>query len=199
MKKVLFLIVALVYILTFSRCRNQKKSGEDLKNKDSSTLATPSHNHTGIKDTVSMVSTTLSVSGDVNFPLVLTVDSLKKMKVVGLDSLNIVCQSGATTSSSVKSRGVLLKDILEKASIKQVNHKDRNFYIVARATDGYKATFSWGEIFNNPTGNNTYITFEENGQPIVTKGSMILNCVNDIRTGPRHVIWLKSIEVKKVD
>ncbi|MEO9004236.1 MAG: hypothetical protein ABI288_05850, partial [Ginsengibacter sp.] len=75
----------------------------------------------------------------------------------------------------------------------------RNFYIVARASDGYKATFSWAEIFNNPTGENTYIIFEENDKPILKKGAMMLNCNNDIKTGPRHVSWLKSVEVNRVD
>ena len=67
----------------------------------------------------------------------------------------------------------LLKDILEKAKIKQNGHKDRNFYIVARASDDYKATFSWAELFNNPTGENAYILFEESGKPI-KNGEMIL-------------------------
>lgn len=96
-------------------------------------------------------------------------------------------------------KGILLKDILEKAKIKQSNHKDRNFYIVARATDNYKATFSWAEIFNNPTGENVFVLFEENGMPIKVKGEMILICKNDIKTGPRHVFWLKSIEINRVD
>lgn len=94
-------------------------------------------------------------------------------------------------------KGVLLKDILEKAKIKQNGHKDRNFYIVARASDDYKATFSWAELFNNPTGENVYVLFEENGKPI-KNGEMILICKNDIKTGARHVYWLKSIEVNKV-
>lgn len=144
-------------------------------------------------------SATLTIEGDVRYPMTLTVDSLKKMRTVGLDSFNVVCQSGATTSRSVRSRGVLLKDILEKAVIIQTDHRDRNFYIVARASDGYKATFSWAEIFNNPTGENTYVIFEENGRPIDNKGAMILNCTNDTRTGTRHVTWLKSIEVNKVE
>lgn len=102
-------------------------------------------------------------------------------------------------NQSTSSRGVLLKDILNKAGIKQLNHTDRNFYIVARASDGYKATFSWAEIFNNPTGDHTYVTFEENNKPITRKRTMVLNCNTDIKTGPRHVNWLKSIEVKRVD
>ncbi|MFZ2906131.1 MAG: molybdopterin-dependent oxidoreductase [Cyclobacteriaceae bacterium] len=140
----------------------------------------------------------LEVKGTVANPLKLTIDSLKQMNVVNLDSFKVVCQTGAVTSDNIWFKGVLLKDVLTKAKIIQENHKDRNFYIVARATDNYMATFSWAEIFNNETGNKTFIVYEENGAPI-PKGDFVLETTNDIATGPRHVYWLKSIEVYKVD
>jgi hypothetical protein len=154
---------------------------------------------TSAEDSAKYISHQLEVKGEVENPLTLTVDSLKKMKVVEIDSFKVVCQSGATMKNDVSCKGVLLKDILDKAKIKQTGHKDRNFYIVASASDGYKATFSWAEIFNNPTGENTYVLIEENGAPIHPKGDMILICKNDIKTGPRHVFWLKSIEVYRVN
>jgi len=150
------------------------------------------------EDSIANYSKTLTISGDVEFPLSLTIDSLKKMNVVALDSFKVVCQTGASMSQNASSKGVLLKDLLEKAKIVQHSHKDRNFYIVARASDGYMATFSWGEIFNNTTGQNAYIIFEENNAPI-RKGAFVLNTLNDIKTGPRHVYWLKSIEVNRVN
>ena len=149
-------------------------------------------------DSAKYISKQVEVLGDVEFPLTLTVDSLKGMNVVTPEDFNVVCQSGATLKEDKTCKGVLLKDILEKANIAQSNHKDRNFYIVARASDNYKATFSWAEIFNNPTGENVYVLFEENGEPIKSQGDMILNCKNDIKTGPRHVTWLKSIRVNRV-
>jgi len=140
----------------------------------------------------------IRISGDVEFPLSLTVDSLKKMKVETIENFVVVCQSGANMKENKTCKGVLLRDILEKAKIKQANHKDRNFYIVARASDNYKATFSWAELFNNPTGDNVYVIFEENGKAIEQQGDMILICKNDTKTGPRHVYWLSSIEVNRV-
>lgn len=151
------------------------------------------------EDSAKYISKQVAVSGDVEHPLTLTVDSLKAMNVVTIENFVVVCQSGARMKEDKTCKGVLLKDILEKAKIKQQGHKDRNFYIVARATDNYKATFSWGEIFNNPTGENVYVLFEENGKPIQSQGDMILISKNDIKTGPRHVYWLKSIEVNRVE
>lgn len=150
-------------------------------------------------DTFKYISKSLEVKGDVEHQLSLTVDSLKKMKSVVLNNLNVVCQSGAVANTKETRKGVLLKDILEKAAIIQKDHKDRNFIIVARATDNYKATFSWAEIFNNPTGENTLVLYEEDGKPITSKGEFKLVCASDIKTGPRQVIWLKSIEVTRVN
>lgn len=162
--------------------------------------AVPAHDHTATHaDSSGHPSKQLTVTGAVETPLSLTVDSLKHMNVATITDFAVVCQSGATMKQDSTAKGVLLRDILEKAKIKQSGHKDRNFYIVARATDGYKATFSWAELFNNPTGDNVYVLFEENGLPIVEKGDMILICRNDIKTGPRHVYWLNTIEVNRVD
>lgn len=159
------------------------------------------HAHTtsmSATDSATMISRNISVGGDVESELLLNVDSLKAMKTVVLRNFKLVCQNGKRTDTFQTMKGVLLKDVLNKAGIKQLNHKDRNFFIVARATDNYKATFSWAEIFNNSTGENTYVLYEENGMPIRNRGDMILVCANDIHTGPRHVMWLKQIEVTRV-
>ncbi|KAA2223841.1 molybdopterin-dependent oxidoreductase [Chryseobacterium sediminis] len=150
------------------------------------------------KDDLKYVSSEVHVKGDVVNPLTLTVDSLKKMNVKELRDFKIVCQSGLTKDSIESTKGVLLTDILNKAKIAQKDHKDRNFYIVARAADDYKATFSWAELFNNPTGEKVYVVFEQNGEPLKKKGEMIVVSLSDIKTGPRHVKWLKSIEVTRV-
>lgn len=205
MKKTTTIITAFSIIFLLSMCNNPEK--QELKNTSENT--SESKKMQGNKDACMMpiptgdsakyISKQFEVKGDVEYPLVLTVDSLKEMNVVTIENFKVVCQSGANMKENISCKGVLLKEILEKAKIKQQNHKDRNFYIVARATDNYKATFSWAEIFNNPTGENVYILFEENGQPIKAQGEMILICKNDIKTGPRHVYWLKSIEVNRVD
>jgi hypothetical protein len=109
------------------------------------------------------------------------------MNVKELKDFKIVCQSGMTKDNVESTKGVLLTDILEKAKITQQEHKDRNFYIVARASDDYKATFSWAELFNNPTGDKVYVVFEQNRKSLKEKGEMILVSLSDTKTGPRHV------------
>ncbi|HOZ96974.1 MAG TPA: molybdopterin-dependent oxidoreductase [Niabella sp.] len=204
MKRITIHLAAISIALLFSMCRDNQN--ETIQSKKNSELGTASKDSKHVcqppiseLDSAKHISKTIQVIGDVEYPLSLTVDSLKKMKVATIQNFKVVCESGANRKVNVSCKGILLKDILQKAQIKQQNHKDRNFYIVARATDNYKATFSWAELFNNPTGENVYVLFEENGQPIQRQGDMILICQNDIRTGPRHVYWLKSIEVNRVD
>lgn len=189
---ILILLIATSCIMCNSPKKEEKTTTEKtLKlNYNKHTVLTPA-------DSLKLVNHEIEIKGDVEFPQKLTVDSLKKMKVVSIDNLKITGKNGEVKREIKACKGVLLKDILEKAKIKQDDHKDRNFYIVARASDDYKATFSWAELFNNPTGENAYVLFEENGKP-VKNGEMIVICKNDIRTGPRHVYWLKSIEVYKI-
>ena len=180
--------------LALNSCDKTKKEPLQIKteaiSKEEHPILTPA-------DSLKLINHEIKVTGEVEFPLALNVDSLKKMKVITIENFKVVGQSGAVKKDLKTSKGVLLKDILEKAKIKQSGHKDRNFYIVARASDDYKATFSWAELFNNPTEENVYVLFEENGKPL-KRGEMILISTNDIKTGPRHVYWLKSIEVYKV-
>ncbi|WP_264553232.1 hypothetical protein [Flavobacterium sp. N2038] len=190
----------LILLIAFSStmCNSSKKDKEEIVPKEK-TSKTEKHQHETLSgnDSLKLVNHQIEVKGEVEFPLQLTVDSLKKMKVITIDNLKITGKNGEIKREIRTCKAVLLKDILEKAKIRQEDHKDRNFYIVERASDGYKATFSWAEIFNNPTGDNAYVLFEENGVPL-KNGEMIAICKNDIRTGPRHVYWLKSIEVYKV-
>lgn len=209
MKKVKFIIAAITLPMVLAMCTSK----EDTKNINETEAVTSldvkkdnnpekEHNcmkHVDAEEQLKYRSKTLTVKGDVENKLVLTVDSLRKMLAVTINDFNVVCETGATMKVNKTSTGVLLKDILKKANIVQENHKDRNFYIVARATDGYKATFSWAEIFNNATGDSVYVLYEENNAPIEKQGDMILVCTNDIKTGPRHVFWLEGIEVTRIN
>ena len=201
MKKLTNLITIVMIAITMLQCKKSEatNTANDNSAKTSQKHSEEKENHKhDEKDDLKYVSKEIKVTGDVLTPLTLTVDSLKKMKVVELKDFKIVCQKGLTKDSVESTKGVLLTDILEKAKIAQQEHKDRNFYIVVRASDDYKATFSWAELFNNPTGEKVYVLFEQNGKPLKEKGEMIVVSLNDTKTGPRHVKWLKSIEVTRV-
>lgn len=201
MKKLTNLITIVMIAITMLQCEKSEATNTANNNsaKTSQKHSEEKENHKHDEnDDLKYVSKEIKVTGDVLTPLTLTVDSLKKMKVVELKDFKIVCQKGLTKDSVESTKGVLLTDILEKAKIAKQEHKDRNFYIVARASDDYKATFSWAELFNNPTGEKVFVLFEQNGKLLKEKGEMILVSMTDAKTGPRHVKWLKSIEVTRV-
>lgn len=90
------------------------------------------------------------------------------------------------------------RDVRNSAKLVQEDHKDRNFFIVAHATDGHMATYSLAEPYNHTAEDIIFILYEENGSPIGAQGEYVLVSTTDKKTGPRHVHWLNGVEVRKV-
>lgn len=142
----------------------------------------------------------IEVTGLVNHPLLLTTDSLRQLSVKVGGPIRIVGSTGQVRREITSFRGVLLRDLLERADVTLPNPKEKGkYYVVARATDGYTAVFSYNELVNNPTGQQTFVLFEENGKPIVDDGAFVLLTANDLITGARHVKWLRTIRVEKTN
>lgn len=146
------------------------------------------------------VTTSISVSGVIENPLTLSVEDLKKFPPQQVGELTMICQNGANVGNVEHLKGVLLRDILDKAVIKAPGHNDvKKMAIIASASDNYKVIFSWTEIFNSPLGEGVIVFFEKDGSPLADdEGRIALISTKDIRTGPRHVKWLKNIDVRKI-
>jgi DMSO/TMAO reductase YedYZ molybdopterin-dependent catalytic subunit len=136
----------------------------------------------------SLVSSQVTVSGEVKHELVLTVDDLRRLG----RSRGLVENQGYA--------GVRLTDVLEEADIRRdARHALRRSYVVATASDGFKAVFSWGELYNTPVGAGVVIAFDRDGLPLRDgEGRIALVSLEDARPGTRHVKWLSRIEVKRV-
>ncbi len=156
--------------------------------------------HTHTPPAPSLISTSLHVSGEVENALNLSVDDLHAFPPQQIAEVPIICQSGANLGNLENFRGVALRDILDRAKIKAPGHFDaRRMIIVATASDNYKAIFSWNELFNSSLGDGVIVFFEKDGKPLPdNEGRIAMISKNDLRTGPRHVNWLKSIEVRKI-
>ena len=146
------------------------------------------------------VTTRFTIEGTVENRLDLGVEDLGRFPPQQISELPLVCQTGANLGKLEQLKGVLLRDILEKAVIKAPEHNDvKKMAVVATASDGYKVVFSWSELFNSPLGDGVIVFFEKDGQPLADdEGRIALISGKDIRTGPRHVKWLQSIEVRKI-
>jgi len=162
---------------------------------------TPVPNAEADKQFAQLVTEVITVTGVVKHPLVLRVDDLKKFPVKTAKGLQMTCLDGANKGRMPMLRGALLRDILTKAELDAPGHNDvKRMIIVATASDGYKVVFSWAEVFNSSQADGMIVYYEKNGQPIGNdEGRIAMVSTKDIKTGPRHVKWLKTIEVKRID
>ena len=133
---------------------------------------------------LAQTSTRVRVSGEVQHELTLGVDDLRHRAVVE--------ERGYS--------GVRLVDLLREADIRQdARHALRRTYIMATATDGFQAVFSWSELFNTAVGRGVLVAFERDGAALRDgEGRIALVSLGDERPGTRHVKWLTRIEVRRV-
>ncbi|MCH7336658.1 molybdopterin-dependent oxidoreductase [Acinetobacter sp. NIPH 2699] len=156
--------------------------------------------HSEVQYPEQYVSTQVAINGLVNTPLTLDVNALKQFPQQSTQRVAITTMKGQLRAEAADFKGVLLTDLLNQAEIIRKDHNDvKKMVIVATASDGYKAIFSWNELFNSPNGQGIIIVYQKNGLPLDPKaGQIALLSTRDLASGPRFVKWLKEISVLKV-
>lgn len=141
-----------------------------------------------------------SIEGKVKSAYRFSLDSSSKFNTVIVDSVVITNHLREKRRTLKNLKGILLKDILNKAEFDAPNVKLLSeYYITCVATDNYKAVFSWNEIFNTETGNHAMIVVEENGKKNTEmEGRIALLVPSDEATGRRFVKGLQKIIVARV-
>lgn len=147
------------------------------------------------------VSDTLTVRGAVEHPLTLGVDDLRTMPPQQLAEVMLTKQNGADAGKLQNLKGVRLADLINQAVLVVHDHNDiKKMIVVATATDGYRVVFSWSEIFNSPAGDGMIVYFEKDGKPLGDdEGHIAMVSTKDTKTGPRHVKWLQTLEVRLIN
>lgn len=138
----------------------------------------------------------LTIGGGVERSLTLSVEDLRRRPAAELAEVRVAGKFGG---SSVV-RGVRLRDLLKEAGIvTRDNNTVKKLAIIASADDKYTVVFSWNELFNASAGENVLVLFERDGKPLPhAEGPLALLSADDLRTGPRHVKWLRAIEVRQI-
>jgi DMSO/TMAO reductase YedYZ molybdopterin-dependent catalytic subunit len=97
--------------------------------------------------------------------------------------------------------GRLLRDVLERAKPVEKNRLDlRNSVVILTGSDGYRAIFSWAELYLSPIGDAALAVYERDGVTLPPdEGPLALVSLKDTRPGTRHVKWLQSIEFRILD
>jgi DMSO/TMAO reductase YedYZ molybdopterin-dependent catalytic subunit len=147
------------------------------------------------------VTAALTVKGSVEREVTLSVDDLKRLPVQRIDDLRSVREAAGTAGSGENVRnyvGCLLRDVLERAKPVEKKRMDfRNSVVIATASDGYRAVFSWAELYLSPIGDGALVVYERDGAPLDdSEGRIALVSLKDTRPGPRHVKWLQSVELR---
>jgi DMSO/TMAO reductase YedYZ molybdopterin-dependent catalytic subunit len=147
------------------------------------------------------VTTVLSIRGDFERELTLSLDELKRFPAQHVEDVRIVRDAkGAATAPETARHytGCLLRDILDQAKPIEKHRFDlRKSVVIAIASDGYRAVFSWAELYLSPIGDGALVVYERDGLPLPeSEGPLALVSLKDTRPGPRHVKWLRSIELR---
>jgi DMSO/TMAO reductase YedYZ molybdopterin-dependent catalytic subunit len=146
----------------------------------------------------------LAVRGNVEHVLTLSIDDLKLLPVQRIEDVRVVRPTGsASTAPDVTRRytGCLLRDVLERAKPVERNRLDlRKSVVIVSASDGYRAVFSWAELYLSPIGDGVLVVYERDGATLpADEGPLALVSLKDTRPGPRHVKWLQSVELRVLE
>ncbi len=146
------------------------------------------------------MSSSVEILGLVSNPRRFSYEELLARPRAHADGFVIVCGSGTVKDTPREISGVLLRDLLDEAGARLDEHEDPNVtYIVATGNDGYRALFSWHELFNTPTGAGVIVVLEKDGMPLGEhEGRLCLVSAKDERPGPRRVRYLSSVAVKRI-
>jgi hypothetical protein len=102
--------------------------------------------HSASADPASLVTQTLTLGGRDKMSVTLTPESLKAYPVQNVPDIALKNRKGETQRVLKGYNGVKLVDLLDKAALISTDPNDfKKTIIVATASDGYKAVFSWNE------------------------------------------------------
>lgn len=142
---------------------------------------------------------TLTVPGQP--PLSLGAAELAALPQTRLTQKLSVSSSASTPAAerSLSYGGVLLRDALQRAGFGgPTDRAARGAIVVAVADDGYRAFFSWGELFNSPLGDQALVIVTQDDKPLdAAAGPLALRSLADLRPGPRHVRNLCALIVQR--
>lgn len=106
--------------------------------------------------------------------------------------------SAPAVDQSISYAGVPLAELVGKLAAAELRERGARVLVVeAVATDGYRAVFSWGELFNADGAGRVLVVSAQDGAPLdAYAGPLALRALADVRPGPRHVRNLCAIVVR---
>jgi DMSO/TMAO reductase YedYZ molybdopterin-dependent catalytic subunit len=140
----------------------------------------------------------LSVAGDGLSPLRLSLEDLKRLPQETLGETELVCLTGAQLGTAGSYRGVRLCALLDAAGFSALKTGVlKQTVVMVVSADGYRALFTWHELYNTPVGAQVLLLHERDGRPLgEDEGPLALISTLDLRNGPRHLKGVVRIETR---
>ena len=106
--------------------------------------------------------------------------------------------ASAAGEQGIGCRGPWLRPVIERGWPEIGTRRDGRWFVIeAIATDGYRAFFSWGELFNTRASDQIVVVLRTDGEPLDRRtGPLALRALSDLRPGPRHVRHLCGVAVR---
>lgn len=141
----------------------------------------------------------LIVGGWVRQPLRLDVAALQARGPQEVD-FQVLCTFDGAHGDRLGLQAVPLAPLIDEALPAFEHRTDfKRVAIVAESAEGYRALFSWNELFNTPVGAGVMVAFTPPGLPVhAHRGAFSLISRHDLHTGPRYVRQLAFVEVVRL-
>lgn len=143
----------------------------------------------------------LSIGGAVKNTAILSAESLRASPLLAeIEPIPLTVSGGEVRRTLTGYRGIKLTELLDQAQFEPSDHNSlKRSYAIVRARDNYTVVFSWSELYNTTIGSGVLVLVEKDSQALApTEGPLALISRLDLRTGPRHVRWLTSVEIRRV-
>lgn len=143
---------------------------------------------------------TINITGEVERDVTITVADIRKLESMALPDLPVTSHTGELHGTAKGLRGVSLKLLLERVTIKSKSPKDLSeLFFILEASDGYRVVYSWNELYNSPAGDHVWVIVEKEGKTLGDMPEQILVVAqDDIRTGRRYIKSLAKITVRRI-
>src|SRR5262245_48428356 len=100
----------------------------------------------------------VDLKGLVRNPSTLRVEDLRGLQLWTFDDARGIPRSEQKDRPKRRYRGVRLRDVLDRAGLVERAPRDlRKTLIVVEARDGYRALFTWPELYLSPNGEGVYL------------------------------------------
>lgn len=139
------------------------------------------------------------IGGWVRHPLRLSAAALRALGPRTVD-FQVVCTLDGAHGGPRALRVVPLRVLIEQA-VPAFEHRTdfKRVAIVAESAEGYRALFSWNELFNTAVGEGVGVAFDDPATPLERHaGPFALVSLGDHHTGPRYVRHLAMVELIKL-